>query len=179
MADWLKIKHDYIYTDTSYRALAKKYNVNKDTIARRAKAEGWIKTKGIQADRIQTVAIQKTADVLVAREVDRIGRINTLADRLIAKLEEAAGQLDRLTVANRVKSRTVTYDKAGRPLREMTTEQVQPTVKETGGLIDRQGLKTLTAALKDLQAISDGNQPTKNTTALMEELIDVMKGNNT
>ncbi len=40
--DWLKIRNDYINGGGSYRVLAEKYGVNKDTIAARAKKEQWV-----------------------------------------------------------------------------------------------------------------------------------------
>ena len=42
MEDWLKIKTEYITTDTSYRKLAEKYGVHYQTICSRSKAEGWV-----------------------------------------------------------------------------------------------------------------------------------------
>lgn len=48
--DWLSIKNEYVNTNTSYRKLAQKYGVNKDTIAKRAQSENWAKAKDIQTD---------------------------------------------------------------------------------------------------------------------------------
>lgn len=62
MADWLAIKNDYINGGGSYRKLAEKYGVNKDTIAKRAKSEGWKEQRDIQTDRTQTETIQKTTE---------------------------------------------------------------------------------------------------------------------
>lgn len=60
--DWLTIKTDYLNGGGSYRKLAEKYGVNKDTIALRAKKENWRKEKDIHSDRIQTKTIEKTED---------------------------------------------------------------------------------------------------------------------
>ena len=45
MEDWLKIKTEYITTDTSYRKLAQKYGVNYSVIGARARAEGWVEER--------------------------------------------------------------------------------------------------------------------------------------
>ena len=45
MADWKKIKTEYITTETSYRKLAQKYGLDQATIARRAKKEGWVSNR--------------------------------------------------------------------------------------------------------------------------------------
>lgn len=60
--DWLAIRNDYINGGGSYRKLAEKYGVNKDTIAVKAKAEGWKEQRSVQTDKIQTKTIQQTAD---------------------------------------------------------------------------------------------------------------------
>lgn len=61
--DWLKIKTEYINdTNTSYRKLAEKYGVNKDTIAQKAKNEEWVKDRQTQTYNTQTKTIQKTVE---------------------------------------------------------------------------------------------------------------------
>lgn len=60
--DWLAIRNDYINGGGSYRKLAEKYGVNKDSIATRSKAEDWKGQRDIQTDNIQTKARQKTEE---------------------------------------------------------------------------------------------------------------------
>lgn len=67
--DWVTIKTEYINDQsTSFRKLAEKHNVNKDTIARRAKAEDWATDRHTHVYATQTMAIQmaeeKTAEAL-------------------------------------------------------------------------------------------------------------------
>lgn len=60
--DWLAIRNDYINGGGSYRKLAEKYGVNKDSIATRAKAEDWKGQRDAQTDKTQTKTIQKTEE---------------------------------------------------------------------------------------------------------------------
>ena len=60
--DWLAIRNDYINGGGSYRKLAEKYGVNKDSIATKAKAEDWKGQREAQADKTQTKSIQKTEE---------------------------------------------------------------------------------------------------------------------
>lgn len=60
--DWLKIRNDYINGGGSYRKLAEKYGVNKDSIATRAKTENWKSQRNAQTDKTQTKTIQKTEE---------------------------------------------------------------------------------------------------------------------
>ena len=54
MADWQKIKTEYITTDPSYRKLAQKYGIDSAVIGRRAKSEEWVKLRQQYIDKTQT-----------------------------------------------------------------------------------------------------------------------------
>lgn len=88
MADWKKIEAEYITTDTSYRKLADKYGVDQATIARRAKKHDWVSKRQHHADKTQAKIL--TADT--QKKVDRVGRLMTVADKLLAKVELAVDQ---------------------------------------------------------------------------------------
>lgn len=154
MADWLTIKSEYINTNISYRKLAEKYNVSFSTLQTRARKEQWKSERDKQYDKVEKKVRQKTAAVIVKKEVNRIEKINTLTDALLSKLEEAVEQLNNHLVANKTKTRTIEYkDPAapGKPTRE-TIEENEEKVFMVGD-IDRAGLKQLTAALKDLKDV--------------------------
>ena len=88
MADWQKIKTEYITTETSYRKLAEKYRVDQATIARRAKKEDWVSARQRHADKTQ-------AKILAAdtrNKEARTERLRTVADKLLAKIELAVDQ---------------------------------------------------------------------------------------
>ena len=84
MADWQKIKTEYITTDTSYRKLADKYGVDQATIARRAKKEEWVSSRQHHADKTQAKIL--TADT--KNKADRAARLMTVADKLLRKVEQ-------------------------------------------------------------------------------------------
>lgn len=83
MADWQKIKTEYITTDTSYRKLAQKYGVSYVQIARVGKEEGWVDYRNQHVDK----TITKTVEAISQHEVDRATRICTVADKLLDKIE--------------------------------------------------------------------------------------------
>ena len=81
-ADWSKIEAEYITTDTSYRKLADKYNVDQATIARKAKKEDWVSKRQRHISTTQ-------AEVLAAdtkQKVDRATKLYTAADQLLNKI---------------------------------------------------------------------------------------------
>ena len=84
MADWQKIKTEYITTDTSYRKLADKYGIDQATISRKAKKEDWVSMR--QHHISETQAKILTADT--EEKVDRATRLWTVADKLLDKVEQ-------------------------------------------------------------------------------------------
>ena len=99
MADWKKIEAEYITTETSYRKLAEKYGVDQATIARRAKKHDWVSKRQHHADKTQAKIL--TADT--QRKVDRVGRLMTVADKLLKKVEQAVDQEGPMS-ANAIKN---------------------------------------------------------------------------
>ena len=83
MADWQKIKTEYVTTDTSYRKLALKYGVNCTTICRRSGKEGWGKAREQYRNKTQT----KIEKAIQAKEVSRAERIMGVSDKLLTKVE--------------------------------------------------------------------------------------------
>ena len=83
MADWNKIKTEYITTDTSYRKLAEKYGVHYNAIANRSKQEGWISQRNQHCDSTMT----KTLDAISKKQVDRATNLISVSDLLLAKVK--------------------------------------------------------------------------------------------
>lgn len=84
MADWKKIKTEYITTDISYRDLAKKHGIHYQTICRRSKAEGWID----QREQHTRKTVTKTINAISDKQVDRGARLASVADKLLARVSE-------------------------------------------------------------------------------------------
>ena len=83
MANWQKIKTEYITTDTSYRKLAEKYGVNYRTICVRSQQEGWIE----QREQFLNKTTTKTLDAISTKQVDRAANLVYVADILLGKVK--------------------------------------------------------------------------------------------
>ena len=114
MADWNKIKTEYLTSDTSYRKLAQKYGVNAITIAKKASKEDWVSQRQQQANR----TLSKTLTALSNRQVNRAARLQEVADKLLKKIEAAVDDYNMEVL-----------------------------------LVDRQSLRQITGALKDIKDI--------------------------
>lgn len=93
MADWQKIRAEYITTDISYRKLADKYGLDQATIARRAKKEDWVSKRQHHADKTQA----KILNADTKNKADRASRLMTVADKLLKKVEVLVDKDDYLS----------------------------------------------------------------------------------
>ena len=88
MADWSwpEIKSEYITNPkTSFRKLAEKYGLHKDTIWKKAKEEGWEDLRRQHIDDTQTKILNADTEQKVGRAV----RLMTVADKLLEKVEQS------------------------------------------------------------------------------------------
>ena len=87
MADWAKIKAEYIRDQSSsYRSLAKKYGLTKDAIGKRAKRENWPDLRRQRVDKTATAVV----DACATKEAEKAIRIYEVADALLERIIELA-----------------------------------------------------------------------------------------
>ena len=149
VADWLTIRNDYINGGGSYRELAEQYGVSQSTIRKRAAAEKWAEARDKQRNKIGTELEQKTAEVIVEKEVKRIDRLLAAYDKLIEKIEQATNELDLAQVTNKKKTKVIEYkhyDRPDKPTKEVIEEKEE--ILAIRSIIDRKGLQQVASALK-------------------------------
>ena len=93
MADWQAIKTEYITTDTSYRKLAEKYGVSRVQIGNVGKDENWVELRRQHLDSIVT----KTVAAVENEQVKRAKKVQTVADKLLQKIEAMVDRPEPLT----------------------------------------------------------------------------------
>ena len=148
--DWLKIKTEYITTDISYRGLAEKYGVSKSQIYKVGGEEGWVELREQHRSKVVAKSVKKIEE----KKAKQAAKVGDLADKLLIKLEQAIEELDQTMVTHKTKTREIKYEDGsapGKPTRETIREEEELLAVES--VIDRGGLRLLTAALKELQAI--------------------------
>ena len=82
MADWQDIKTEYITTKTSFRKLADKYGLHKDTIWKKAKDEGWDEQRRQHIDNTQTKILEADTD----QKVSIAEKLNEATDMLLGNV---------------------------------------------------------------------------------------------
>ena len=96
MADWNKIKTEYITKGTSYRKLAQKYGLDQATIAKRGKKEDWVSIRKQKASETQAKMINAVED----RKVDRAAKLLDVADLLMDKVRQRIEAVDALEMGS-------------------------------------------------------------------------------
>ena len=150
MADWQKIKTEYITTDTSYRKLAEKYGIHYKVIGARGKEEKWPGLRKQHKDKTITKTLNKISD----KQADKMSRIDDLADQLLEKLERAITELDLQLYEHIEKTKVIEYKNDRRPDKP-TKETIHEDKRllESRSIVDRQGLKQIASALKDIKEV--------------------------
>ena len=138
MENWLNIKTEYITTDTSYRKLAEKYGLSTGSIKFVGAREQWPALR--QKYREETMA--KAIGQIREAQVRQAAKAGDLADKLLLKLEQAIDELDLKVTKYKIKTEEGNQ--------EQTAEY---RTAEPGGIVDRAGLRQLTAALQALQVV--------------------------
>ena len=81
--NWNAIRTDYITSNVSYRDLEEKYGVCYRQIAKKGKAEGW----GSQRSQHNHAVVTKILDDDATQKVSSIERLESVADKVLAKVE--------------------------------------------------------------------------------------------
>ena len=92
MADWQKIKTEYITTDTSYRKLAQKYGIHYKVISEKGKDEEWVTLRSQHRDKTLTKALDRICE----DKVDRAARLNSVAELLLERVERLLESDDKI-----------------------------------------------------------------------------------
>ena len=147
--DWLKIKTEYI-TDPSatYRNLSEKYGVPKTNLERRAKKEGWVSLRRQAEDK----AVARAVSEYEKKQAKKMERIDRIANRLLCKIEKAVEEIDLQIVTSVEKTKIIEYNndkRPDKPTKETITEKTELGTIHT--IIDRQGVRVLASALRDLK----------------------------
>lgn len=88
MADWKKLKREYIAGGTSYRKLAEKYNVPFGTLRKIAAKENWRELR----DKTRAKTDIKIVDAESDKQAERMRRLLSVSDMLLDAVEDAVKQ---------------------------------------------------------------------------------------
>ena len=150
--DWKQLEKEYILSDyKSVKEFLRNKNI-KSTGNTNKQTKGWSEKKAIKEQRKSNKTVEKVIEKQSEKEAQQIADIKSIANELALNVLKANAELNKHIAKSKIKTKTVTYDsKALKPSKEVTKEQEE--VNEYISIIDRQGLKMLASALKDLNEI--------------------------
>ena len=149
MEDWNALEAEYITTTISYREMAKKYGLNVAYISKKGRRDRWVEKRRKHLEGVMAEALAADEQ----RRVERITRLRSTADLLLDKVEQAISELDTKLCRQVEKEKQLEYDEEspGKLAREHVTEK--ETLLQVPGIIDRQGLRQIASALRDIRDI--------------------------
>lgn len=150
--DWKQLEKEYILSDyKSVKEFLRNKNI-KSTGNTNKQTKGWSEKKAIKEQRKSNKTVEKVIEKQSEKEAQQIADIKSIANELALNVLKANTELNKHIAKSKTKTKTVIYDsKALKPSKEVTKEQEE--ANEYIGIIDRQGLKMLSSALKDLNEI--------------------------
>lgn len=171
--DWKQLEKEYILSDYKSVSDFLKAKEIKNNGTTRKHTSGWKDKKRQREDKKTTKTIEKVTEKEAEKEAQQIADIKSIANELALNIIKANSQLETYIVKNKKKTKRVKYDyKVSKPKEEEITENEEISTME--GIIDRQGLKMLASALRDLNEIIGDSKETNIET--LEKLDEVLKG---
>lgn len=148
VADWNKIKAEYIAGSTSYRKLCEKYGVSRTTLQRKAKDENWLTLRSQAEAKTETEIV----NVVSKKNAEIDDKYFRLVDKLMSKAEETIENLDVWSVT---------------ALKEMST--ALKNIKECKGVKSEADMREQEARIKKLEreAQIGADEDDDNTGVLM------------
>ena len=150
--DWKQLEKEYILGDyKSVNAFLKEKGISRKKTTNTQTKE-WNIKKHQKDIKKTSKTIDKVTEKESEKEAQQIVDIKSIANDLALNIIKANSQLETYIVKNKKKTKKVKYDyKVSKPKEEEITEEEELNTME--GIIDRQGLKMLASALKDLNEI--------------------------
>ncbi len=150
MTDWNEVKSAFVTESCTMKELARRFGLHPNSIGRRATQEGWkeLRKKHRQA------TFDRALDLMERSQAEKLARMEQVSGKLLERVDEAIEQLDVQVLREVRKDRNILYENQQRPdkpTRETTVEQEFLSQEKIP--VDRNGIKLLAAALKDIKEV--------------------------
>lgn len=158
MVDWEQVKMEYITGDLTQSELAAKHKLTRSCLAMRVKREHWKEEREVYRKALQKkqepdeVAYEAVLTARCHREKQE--RMDHVVGQLLDKIGQAITELDIQVLRTVRKEKEFLYDHPQRADKATCEIQVESeTLTTVKCPVDRNGIKLLAAALKDLKEV--------------------------
>ena len=150
--DWKQLEKEYILSNFKSVSSFLKDKGIKQNGSTKNRTKGWKNKKVLKEDKKSTKIIEKVIEKESEKEAQKIVDIKEIATELALNIIKANSQLEQYIIKTKKKTKKVEYDIwAKKPSYEEINENENIEIEE--GIVDKQGLKQLASALKDLNDI--------------------------
>ena len=175
--NWQELEKEYILGDYKNVSVFLKEKGIPNNGSTRKKTSGWGDKKRQKEEDIKTKTVQKVIEKEAEKVSDKIVNVKNVADELLQKISESLEELNKYIAKTSKKTKTVEFNyKLGKPSKEIVDEE--ETIKEYVSIIDRNGVKQLASALKDLNDIlndTNGKEPDEEGVTIIDDLPKIKK----
>lgn len=167
--DWIALEKEYILSDYKSVSAFLKGKGIKQTGNTNKQTKGWNDKRAKKEQKKGNKTIEKVIEKESEKEAQQIVDIKSIANDLALNIIKANKEINKHIAKSKRKTKKVKYDlRALKPSEEVTEETEE--IQEYISIIDRQGLKMLTSALKDLKDIIPQKPDDENDNSFIEAL---------
>lgn len=118
--------------------------------------------------------IEKVTEKEAEKEAQKIVNVKDVANELLQKIVQASSELDRHPVKNKKRARIIEYDTSTKkPKKEVVKEEEE--IASPADIVDRQGLKQLASALKDLNDIINNKKEVEDSENIENQSLKLLE----
>lgn len=174
---WQELEREYILGDYKNVSVFLKKKGIPNNGSTRKKTSGWRDKKRQKEEDIKTKTVQKVIEKESEKVAEKIVNVKSVADELLKKVSESLDELNKYIARTSKKTKTIEFNyKVGKPSKETIDEE--EIIKEYVSIIDRNGVKQLASALKDLNDIlndNNGKDPDEEGVTIIDDLPKIEK----
>lgn len=171
--DWSQLEKEYILSNyKSVNAFLKDKGISRNKTTNAHTKEWNIKRHQRDIKKTSKI-IEKTTEKEAEKEAEKVANIKSIANDLALNIKKANSQLETYIIKKKKKTKKIKYDyEAMKPREEEINENEE--IETVDAIIDRQGLKMLASALKDLnEIIGNDTQNEQNINKVKDILVKI------
>lgn len=176
LRDWSKLEKEFLTGDyKSVSDFLREKKIENNSCTRR-NTLGWSQKNKQKKDLIVAKTVEKVIEKESTKEANKIISTKDTATKLLEKINSSMEELNKYISRTTTKTKTTKYsNNVNKPTQEVTIEKEE--INELFSIIDRNGLKQLTSALKDINDILTNNDPS-NATSFANEIEEAWRNRN-
>jgi uncharacterized protein YidB (DUF937 family) len=148
--DWNFIKKDFVTGTDTLKSLSQRYGVSVRALSRRVAKEGWRELRKHH----QEATFGRALEMVQQSQAEKMAKMEQVSGELLGRISEAISQLDLQVLREVRKEKDILYEnpqRSDKATKEVVVER--ESLSQVRTPVDRNGIKLLAAALKDVKEV--------------------------